>query len=66
MTDARTLVFIESLTLPAVATAEGRWLAWQQRGVEQDLVSRRRLSVLAAFIALALTSMFTRIALGGY
>jgi len=46
-----------------VHTADRHWGAWQ--GVEGDAVTRRRLLILAGFVALALASMLTGIALGG-
>jgi hypothetical protein len=48
-----------------VDTVDQRWADWQQRGVAHDAINRRRLVILAGFIALALASMLTRIALSG-
>jgi hypothetical protein len=66
VSDAQAVVFLDSVTLLAVHdTAERRWQAWQERGVAHDVLTRRRLSLLAGFVALALASMLTGIALSG-
>lgn len=66
MIDAHIALLPGSITAPAVHdSAEQRWAAWQQRGVAQDELNRRRLLILAGFTALALASMLTGVALGG-